>query len=176
MLDMKEWIREVRQLSERLRESPEADKESNCLSPASTLEELSDLKSRFPNRDLNQLISFYSQFNGAQFPDLWNGYFFHPINLMLRTREDIPSRVEGTLCRDILQFGSDGGGNLFAVSLEPKPEVLYLPQGSIRKSVYRDSMRPMSILADDFDGFLKRFSEDLRAFVEDTPDWKYMIP
>jgi hypothetical protein len=139
------------------------------------LEDLASLKARFSGHDLTQLLSFYRRHDGASFPDLWNGYFISPVWHLLRTRVDIPVRVEGSLGREILSIASDGGGNLMALSLSQKKDILFLPPGSIRDSIYCDSpQKPMRLLAKDFDGFLERLLEDLRAFVERTPGWQFM--
>jgi hypothetical protein len=166
----------MRRLCEELDEvNLDRDAAINGLAPAATLEDLASLKARFPSRDLTQLLSFYSRCDGASLPDLWNGYLISPIWHLLQVRDDIPVRVEGSLSREILPFGSDGGGNLMALSLGQQKDILFLPLGSIRDSIYRDSPQaPMKLLAKDFDGFLERLLEDLRAFVSRTPGWQFM--
>jgi hypothetical protein len=176
MNDWDSWSREIHHLSGKIGKiQSDNNTESNGLASPATLEDLASLKARFSGRDLTQLLSFYSRSNGATFPDLWNGYFIHPVRLLLRAREDIPVRVEGSLSREILPIGSDGGGNLIALSLGLQKDILYLPHGLIEDRIYRDSppMR-MKVLAEDFDGFLNRLLEDLRAFVDGTPGWQYM--
>jgi hypothetical protein len=176
MIDGDFWDREIRHLSESLVEThADGDATSNGLASAATMEDLASLKARFSSRDLTQLLAFYGRCDGASFPDLWNGYYIHPIRLLLRVGEDIPVRVEGSLTREILPFGSDGGGNLFASSLGQEMDILLLPHGAIRGSIYRDtSAMPMTVVAKDFDGFLRRLLEDLKAFVNGTPGWRYM--
>jgi hypothetical protein len=171
------WSRQIRHLSgelDKIRYGNYA--ESNGLASPASLEQLASLKARFLGHDLTQLISFYSRSDGASFPSLWNGYFIHPVRLLLRVREDIPVRVEGSLTREILPFGSDGGGNLIALSLgQQKKDVLYLPHGRIKDRTYRDSPPMlMKVLAEDFDEFLDRLLKDLRAYIDRTPGWQYM--
>jgi hypothetical protein len=177
MIDLDVWSREIRRLCGELPKtlSDGVEVVTNGLAPAADLDDLATLKRRFSGHDLAQMLSFYTRYDGALFADLRNGYFIQPIWQLLQVRDDIPVRVEGSLTREVLPFGSDGGGNLIALSLGQQTDILFLPHGSIRDSIYRDSPpRLMRILAEDFDGFLKRLLEDLRAFVSRTPGWQFM--
>jgi hypothetical protein len=121
-----------------------------------------------------QLEAFYRECNGISMPDVWNGYFIHELeHLKNREAKGEPTSIEGKLQRDIAVFGSDGGGGMFAIRLA-ESDILYLPNGEIRNSVYLDTANSATRLANDFEGFLARLLADVDAFVHDTPDHVFM--
>lgn len=170
------WMAEVEELLDELKRMdlgyPQGKNRFNPPPDAGLLRHLRD---RFPNDDLSQMLAFYLTCDGASFPDAWNGYFIHSLEHIFGTLErGEPARVEGSLSREVLVLGSDGGGNMFAMSRAKKPEVLYLPLSGVTDSVYSEGGLPMRVLAPDFFDFLHRLKLDIEAFVTRKAGWTYM--
>jgi hypothetical protein len=111
------------------------------------------------------LAEFYAEVAEVSLPDVYNGYFIHPVSRLAESIEwGLPVRVEVGSIGDVATFGSDGGGGLFCVALAGG-EVYYLPPGRIVDGVYSGGMDVPGRIATDFADFLRRLLFVTREFV-----------
>jgi hypothetical protein len=101
------------------------------------------------------LVGFYQHCDGVDLPDIWNGYWLHPAELILRHRQEDPTGAT-------IGFGSDGGGNTFA---------LRIADGAV---VLQRWWRPDEVVAPDFPAFLERLRLEVDAFVHHTQGWQFL--
>lgn len=112
------------------------------------------------------LMDFYSYCDGISAPDVHVGYFLKPLAKLLVTRPDSePSELIGPIAGSVVSFGSTGGGGIFALRLTEK-DVLYLPPGPLRHSIYDGTLGQVKRLAPDFSSFLCLLVADIQAFVK----------
>ncbi|MBW4717290.1 SMI1/KNR4 family protein [Saccharothrix obliqua] len=83
------------------------------------------------------LLEFHRHVGEVALPDAYNGFFIHSLGLMLTGLSDpySPKRAPALTDSDLVVFGSDGGGTLFALGVEGAP-VYLLPVGAIEDGVY----------------------------------------
>ncbi|MEU7525111.1 hypothetical protein AB0A74_05210 [Saccharothrix sp. NPDC042600] len=84
-----------------------------------------------------QLLTFYRHVSEVDLPDVFNGFFIHPLNTVLANLPDplTPKHAPGLTDSSLVVFGSDGGGTLFALGTEDGV-VYVLPVGEIRDGAY----------------------------------------
>ena len=104
-------------------------------------------------------------------------YFIHSIDLVMRGIDrGEPVRVlDITGSVPVLVFGSDGGGGRFALQLDGPDKVLYLPVGAVNDSTFDGIQTPVKDLASDFWSFLRLLLADVSAFVDEPPNWRYLV-
>lgn len=113
-----------------------------------------------------QLRTLYDECDGMSLPDVHNGIFIDSAERVLPA----PSRGDAVSVGDSLErfvpFGSDGGGNRYAMS-EATGAVHILPSsGGICDGRYiADPDAPVRILAENPSRFIERVEADVRAFV-----------
>lgn len=123
--------------------------------PGSTV----DLHGRLPDA----LVDFYSTVGEVSLPDVHNGYFIHPVQAVLDADETIPAHVEDGVGKEVVTFGSDGGGGLFCVAV-PDGAVYHLPPGRVEDGVFYGGGDKSGVVATDFAGFLARLLAVVREF------------
>jgi len=101
-------------------------------------------------------------------PHIWNGYFLHEIMLVQRIMFDYESYPKNFFL-DInrlrmLPIGSDGGGNLFLMSIGPANYI----------TKWNHEVNEQSRLANNFTEFLQRMVEDWEHFIVEDSGWHYM--
>ena len=110
------------------------------------------------------LAAVYQACDGLSLPDVHNGYFIAQSDRLddLR-RRGVPVRlaVDGR-CVPIVVFGSDGGGNSFALR-EDDQSVWFLPSDAeVRRGTYVfNPLRPPVLLAPTVSAFLWRLLDDV---------------
>ena len=120
------------------------------------------------------LLGFYRHCGGVSLPDVWNGYSVHPPELVVRTLSlSGPRRITGPHARQVVPFGSDGGGGTFLIGTGKSEEVLYVGAAAV-EDVTMDG-ETAEVVAESFTEFLERLLEDTEAFVEDREGWTYMV-
>ncbi|MFJ8582119.1 hypothetical protein [Micromonospora sp. NPDC093277] len=115
------------------------------------------------------LLDLYSCVEKVSLPDAGNGLFIHSAEDVAEgVRGYQPTRLAGARSEDIVVFGSDGGGGLFAVSADDG-SVYRLGGGSLLGQVYETDESGLIKIASDLWGFL----EYLRSEVVQTipPGW-----
>jgi hypothetical protein len=109
------------------------------------------------------LTEFYRHVGEVSLPDAFIGFFVHPLRLVLANPTNgMPVRAPGLTDADIVVFGSDGGGQLFAVDSAGSP-VYLLPTGAIRDGAYLGGGLPGRVLAATFPDFLDWLLDAVRA-------------
>lgn len=113
------------------------------------------------------LVEFYTAVREVQLPDLNNGYFIHPVDFVLNSREHgtpmyAPEIVDGR----IYVFGSDGGGGLFAIPSSGSP-VYLLSSGPVNENVYQSMGAPPEEVSKDIEGFLYFLESTLKRVVDE---------
>lgn len=175
-MDFKKWLDELSSLLNELKNLP--------LPYPLGMNEIREVKREgyLPPTTVNggQLPSAFTDFyricDGISINDVWNGYWLFGFDDILRRYElGEVNKVEGV--GDVLVFGGNGGGGRFALCLGVNNQILYLPSGgAVRSSLWStnvDYYAPQ-VLAEEFTVFLTLLLNDVKAFVRQTPDWKYI--
>lgn len=122
-----------------------------------------------------QLRTLYEVCDGVSLPDVHNGIFIDSAERVLSA----PSRGDAVSVGDSLErfvpFGSDGGGNRYAMS-EATGAVHILPSaGSLRDGKYiADPDAPVRIVAENPSRFIERIEADVRAFVHGVEGHEFL--
>jgi hypothetical protein len=123
---------------------------------------------------LSPLLRLFDRCNGVSLPDVHNGYFIHSAELILRgINHGEPRSLSGSEAGSILVFGSDGGGNRFALRGADEI-VLQLGEGAVIDGVFDGEGGAVRRIAEDLEAFLERLEADTEAFVRGDCDWVYM--
>lgn len=114
------------------------------------------------------LIRFYDVVGQASLMDVHVGYAIHPATALVgRGKLAYPGWVEvdGEV-NDVVTFGSDGGGGLFAM-VRDNERIVHLPPSDIRDRTWsaRPDVRPRDI-AVDLDTFLRRLLDVVDELIE----------
>jgi hypothetical protein len=111
------------------------------------------------------LEAFYSKIGEVSLPDMHIGYFIHAVTTILESAErSLPTRIESSLTADVVTFGSDGGGGLFALDVA-YGRVYFLPSGAIEDGVYRGGLDAVRPIAESLESFLDVLLHNVEAFV-----------
>ena len=134
----------------------------NRLGPPAAEQALASLQAIVP-RPAADLIDFYRCIGQVSLPDVGNGYFIHPADLVARQAADgEPRRIGPPHELDVLVFGSDGGGALYAVPAA-KPGPVY----RLRECTIKDRIAiagDIQVVAVDYRTFLQRLQIAVEAF------------
>lgn len=134
----------------------------NQLGPPAAEQGLASLQAIVPC-PAGDLIDFYRRVGQVSLPDVGNGYFIHPADLVVRQAADgEPRRIGPPHELDVLVFGSDGGGALYAVPAA-KPGPVY----RLRECAIKDGTAlagDIQIIAVDYRTFLQRLEIAVETF------------
>jgi hypothetical protein len=134
----------------------------NQLGPPAAEQALASLQAIVP-RPAADLIDFYRCIGQVSLPDVGNGYFIHPADLVARQAADgEPRRIGPPHELDILVFGSDGGGALYAVPAAKPGPVYRLRECSIKDGIA--SAGDIQIIAMDYRTFLQHLESAVETF------------
>jgi hypothetical protein len=148
----------------------------NVLGPPADPGLLADLTSRARLDPLSPLVSLYRVCASVSLPDVHVGYFIHEPSLVLKGLErGEPRRITGPLARDVVVFGTDGGGGRFALGAGGEGAVLYLGEGAVHDAVFDGVHGTVRVLSPDLTAFRDRLLADVEAFVSGREDWEYML-
>ena len=121
---------------------------------------------------LGGLIREYAQFakgdrvfgtHKVSLPDIGNGYFIHPADRVARQAADgEPRRIGPPHELDVLVFGSDGGGALYAVPAAKPGPVYRLRECSIKDGIAIAG--DIKVVAVDYRTFLQRLEIAVETF------------
>jgi hypothetical protein len=84
-----------------------------------------------------------------------------------------PTSLTGFYADKMVVFGSDGGGDRFAIRRNYL-DIIYLPIDSVQSSVFDGNSAAVKYLAKNFDIFLEKFVTDIEAFVYDYSNHTYI--
>lgn len=148
----------------------------NVIHPATDPAALAEFVARAGLEPRSPLVALYRVCAGVSLPDVHVGYFVHAPGLVLRGLEGgEPTRLTGPYARDVLVFGTDGGGGRFALGAGGEGEVLHLGEGAVHDAVFDGVYGRVKTLAPDPNAFLARMLADVEAFVYDEEGWEYMV-
>ena len=134
----------------------------NQLGPPAAEQALASLQAIVP-RPAADLIDFYRCIGQVSLPDIGNGYFIHPADLVARQAADAqPRRIGPPHELDVLVFGSDGGGALYAVPAAKPGPVYRLRECSIKDGIA--SAGAIQVVAVDYRTFLQRLQIAVETF------------
>ena len=134
----------------------------NRLGPPAAEQALASLQAIVP-RPAADLIDFYRCIGQVSLPDVGNGYFIHPADLVARQAADgEPRRIGPPHELDVLVFGSDGGGALYAVPAAKPGPVYQLRECSIKDGIAIAG--DIQIVAVDYRIFLQRLEIAVETF------------
>lgn len=150
--------------------------DENVLGPPADPAALAEFVSRAGLDSRSPLADFYRACSGVSLPDVHVGYFIHEPALVLGgLGGGEPRRLTGPYAREVLVFGTDGGGGRFALGADGGGEVLYLGEGAVHDAVFDGSDGQVQPLTPDLRAFLERLLADVEAFVNDEAVWEYMV-
>jgi hypothetical protein len=124
--------------------------------------------SAFEEKVRRHLLAFYRSCDGLSWPDVRNGYFIEPFRRLVTSGErGEPEEVivhSSSSPRKVLVFGSDGGGGRFLIDLS-NSQVFHVTNGHLAQKSLKVEERQIRLIANNFEDFLLRLEEDLRAFI-----------
>jgi hypothetical protein len=134
----------------------------NQLGPPAADQALASLQAIVP-RPAADLIDFYRRIGQVSLPDVGNGYFIHPADLVARqATAGEPGRIGPPHELDVLVFGSDGGGALYAVPAAKPGPVYRLRECSVKDGIALAA--DIQIIAADYRTFLRRLEIAVETF------------
>lgn len=166
--DTAEMAALLRELDEFLPEIPSvvewAEPNDNRLElPDPSLRRLHDLRNPTIPADL---LDFYQVSGGITLPDVETGVFVHSPKVVLRELErGAPVRVNAPREMEVVPFGSDGGGGLFALD-RADGSVWYLPPGLVESGSYSTDSSEFRQVSTNLISFLRDILRTVAAFVE----------
>lgn len=182
--DLAAWQIDVQSYLDRLnerekRENPPNYVEISKFLPPAHLELLAVLEEKLGCPLPDEFKQFHTQVGAASFPSVCNAYYIKSLEIVVRAIErfDLPTLIQNGFEIPILVFGSDGGGQLFALYLDEEHygSVYYLPHSINEGGIYEHALDfPPLRVATSFFGFLQRLRDDIVAYVDDNEDWKPM--
>lgn len=130
--------------------------------PAATDEQISKLAAATGFVLPRSLIDFFRLNDAVVGMSIHNGYYIGGADKLLRMiqRNDI-FRVDDR--EPAVPIATDGGGNAFLI------------YGDGRVERWNHETEQCEFVADSFDDFLARVTEDWEAFVNDRSDWTYLV-
>lgn len=104
----------------------------------------------------SELRTFFSRVARVSLPDVGSGFFVHPVEHVVEGLRGVnqPTRVVSTDDREIVVFGSDGGGALFAADRRTG-EIVRLGDGALLGEVFKVDEAEVQVIAQDLGGFLR---------------------
>ncbi len=165
-----DWVVEVSALSQDFVRGFEGrfgyPPDENFVKPAVTRD--GELRADLRNAGIPQeLLGFYAVVEEISLPDLNNGYFVHGPELVLAAvGGELPTRVRGAVVDDVVVFGSDGGGALFALS-GSGCGVYRMTGGSFVARGAAHENGDIAVVAPNLGGFLDFLRDELRTAVAD---------
>jgi hypothetical protein len=134
----------------------------NRLGPPAAGQALASLQAIVP-RPAADLIDFYRWIGQVSLPDVGNGYFIHPAGRVARQAAGAePRRIGPPHELDVLVFGSDGGGALYALPAAKPGPVYRLRECSIKDGIALAGN--IQIIAVDYRAFLQRLQIAVETF------------
>jgi hypothetical protein len=137
-----------------------------------------ELREPSPNHaDLpGELQPLYAVFDGMSLPDVHIGYFIDSAERVASaSKRGEPVVVEGRQSIPIQVFGSDGGGDRFALGTVDGA-VYFLPaSGAVRNGKFiEDDVVTVRRISGSVIGFLERLGSDIEAFVHGREGHVYL--
>jgi hypothetical protein len=126
-----------------------------------TLLSSGSLRTRMPS----ELLSWYGQVREVSLPDIANGFFLHaPETVAAHASGEGVVRVSGTFESEVVVFGTDGGGTLYALGFPEGATVYRLPPGHLIDGLYTSDNPRFAVIAPHLVGFLDLLRDAVVAF------------
>jgi hypothetical protein len=124
-----------------------------------------------------QLLPMYRVFDGFDMPDVYNGYFVDTAaRVATAVQRGMPTRIDGSTPRAIHVFGSDGGGSLFALSMDDGAVFYLQSDGVVEGGTFHESVNVRARrVAGDVNEFLELVLRDVQAFAAGDENHHYVI-
>ncbi|MEW2291381.1 hypothetical protein ABZ719_01555 [Streptomyces sp. NPDC006743] len=107
------------------------------------------------------LIDFYAHVARISLPDVGAGFFADEVEDVIDgLRGTQPTRVSGVSERNVVVFGSEGGGALFAADRQTG-EIIRLEGGALVGSDYEVEGPGVAVIARDFSEFMQFLQREL---------------
>jgi hypothetical protein len=117
-------------------------------------------------------LPLYRFVGPVSLPDITDGYFVHRPDGLIgvpcrdgrradRIREPLAQDV------DIVVFGSNGGGDLYALAATDSGPVYRLREAAYEDGIYRGTERGITVVGDNLRDFLGRLLAAVEAFARD---------
>lgn len=101
-------------------------------------------------------------------PDVANGYFLHaPETFSAHVRGDGVHEIRGRHHDDVVVFGSNGGGTLYAARTQSANKIYRLPPGEVIDGVYDSDDPSFAIIASGLVDFMNDLRDAVRSFAHD---------
>ena len=176
---MDTWVTHLQQrLSDVHAEELDLDPLENRVFPAAQPAEISVALSAVPAEARGFFTDLYADCGGLELPDFRNGYFVASpsrLRTQLLNRSSLnPRMLKSDNEAEIVCFGSDGGGGLFAYRTGGYAGVWFLPVGEVTNGVFNDIEVAICRVANTAREFGERLVGDVEAFLERRDDWRYL--
>lgn len=109
-----------------------------------------------------QVRAFFQSIDEVSLPDVWNGYFLGPADLVIRcfNDNDPGAVVVNSEEHRAMSIGSDGGGAYFAIDLDAGGAMLRVSEATVKAGALRGNVQQV---APDFDTFLEVLCDNISA-------------
>jgi hypothetical protein len=139
--------------------------------PPSSAADLAAVRDRMPWVP-DELLALFRFVGPVSLPDITNGYFLHlPASVIGHLDHDggRADRIGEPLTEDvdIVVFGSNGGGDLYAVVVTDSGPVYRLQDAGYEAGTYRRTERGIKIVGENLRDFLEKLRAAVEAFAED---------
>lgn len=140
------------------------------IGPPAVVGELAALRERVPWVP-DDLLTLYRQVGPVSLPDIANGYYIHAPKHVAADSERAavrPDRVGAGLADpvDVVVFGSNGGGDLYALVTTSRGPVYRLRDAGYEAGVYHGTRHGVAIVGDDLHHFLGRLLTAVETFAD----------
>jgi hypothetical protein len=167
---LNEWATQLRAAVERaLRDVVSGfpfEADEHRVGPPASGAELDLLRQRLPWTP-DELVALHRHVGPVTLPDIGNGYFLREPDGVVAAldQQDRADQIGEPLAEhvDVVVFGSNGGGALYAVAVTDG-RVFRLQDTSYIRGVYDGTSHGVTIVAADLRDFLERFLNGLNAF------------
>lgn len=143
----------------------------HSVGPPSAAAELAMLRERMPWVP-EELCALYRHVGPVSLPDITNGYFLHPpaeLIANLSHEDGSADRIGEPLSEevDIVVFGSNGGGDLYAVTTTGRGRVYRLQDAGYEAGIYRGSELGIAVVGENLRDFLEKVLAAVETFAND---------
>ncbi len=143
----------------------------HTVGPPSPPADLTLLRRRMPWVP-NELVALCQLVGPVSLPDIANGYFLDASKHLtsdLFHEQARPDRIGEPFAEDvdIVVFGSNGGGDLYALATPDGGLVYRLQDAAYEAGVYRGTERGITVVGKDLRDFLDKFLAAVEAFADD---------
>lgn len=180
-MNLQNWYDEMSSLTDQIKAKERAKGlsgeriSSNEVLPVEDVALFAQVEERYGTKIPEQIAHFWRHCGGLDLTEVYNSYFIWSLSMMMRTQmEYVPLYIDSKAGKRILTFGSDIGGELFAVDMEDGGKILFLQTNGVADNVYHSYEGSVHVIAPDFYTFLERIVEDTKAELRGDPNWKFM--